>query len=108
MPSAASPPFTPDVVAAVTAHMNADHPEDNLLIVRALGGCADAVSANLVGVDAEGAHFAAEQADGAVQEAVVAWSGPVTERAAIRHEVVRMYQEACAALGVEPRAAEEH
>lgn len=108
MSSAGSPPFTPDVVAAVTAHMNADHPEDNLLIVQALGGLPAATSASLVGVDPAGAHFAAELADGTSASATVAWAGPVTERVAIRHEVVRMYHEACTALGVEPRAAEEH
>jgi hypothetical protein len=108
MSSAAQPPFTPDVVAAVTAHMNSDHPEDNLLIVRSLGAVPDAVSATLVDVGPAGARFAAQLADGETTEATVAWAGPVTERVAIRHEVVRMYHEACAALGVEPRAAEEH
>ena len=38
----------------------------------------------------------------------VPWSRPLTERAEIRAEVVRMYHEACAALGIEPRAAKEH
>ncbi len=88
--------------------MNSDHPEDNVLIVRSLGGIPGATSATLVDIDAAGARFEVGLGDGGTAEATVAWAGPVTERAAIRHEVVRMYHEACAALGVEPRAAEEH
>lgn len=101
------PPFTPDVVAAVTAHMNSDHPEDNLLIATANGGPATATEARLVSVDAGGALFEAVGPEGATAVAVP-WAGPVTERAHIRHEVVRMYQEACVTLGVEPRGEGEH
>ena len=108
MSTVAPPPFTPDVVAAVTAHMNTDHPEDNVLIVRSLGALPNATSAALVDIGPAGARFEAELADGSTAEATVAWGGPVTERAAIRLEVVRMYHEACAALGVTPRSAEEH
>ena len=38
----------------------------------------------------------------------VPWSKPLTERPEIRLEVVRMYTEACAILGVTPRGAQEH
>jgi len=100
-------PFTPEVVAAVTAHMNTDHPEDNLLIVRSLGALPAATEATMVGCDEAGARFAAV-VDGGPVEALVPWSAPVTERAGIRQEVVRMYHEACTALGVEPRTAGEH
>ncbi len=105
--TSASPPFTPEVVAAVVAHMNADHPEDNVLIVRALGGRPDATAARLAAVDPVGAHFEVDTPTGPAS-ATVAWAGPVTERPHIRHEVVRMYQEACAALGVTPRGEGEH
>lgn len=98
-------PFTPDAVDAVTAHMNADHGDDNLLIVRALGALPQATDAEMVGVGPEGAHFSAT-VGGAQREVLVPWSAPVRERPAIRREVVRMYQDACAVLGVEPRAAE--
>lgn len=108
MSNVGPPPFTPDVVAAVTAHMNTDHPEDNVLIVRSLGALPDATAATLADIGPAGARFEAVLADGTTAETTVAWSGAVTERAAIRIEVVRMYHEACAALGVEPRAAEEH
>lgn len=100
-------PFTPDVVAAVTAHMNSDHPEDNALIAEALGGAAGTTSATLIDISPAGATFLAVTGDGE-QEVTVPWAVEVTERATIRHEVVRMYHEACAALGVEPRQAGEH
>ena len=107
MPSPSAPPFTPDVVAAVAAHMNGDHPEDNLLIARSLGGLPEATAAQLVGLDPSGARFTAV-VGGEPAEATVAWAVPITERATIRHEFVRMYHEACAALGLAPRDAEEH
>jgi hypothetical protein len=100
-------PFTPDVVAAVTAHMNGDHPEDSLLICRSLGGRPEATAAKMVGLDADGADFEVTEGDGAVAVRIP-WSDRLTERAQVRLEVVRMYQEACAQLGVEPRAAAEH
>jgi len=104
---ASAPQFSADVIAAVTAHMNTDHPEDNLLIVRSLGGLPDATSATMAGYDEVGAQFDAE-VGGSVTRAVVPWAVPITERATIRQEVVRMYHDACAALGVEPRRAGEH
>lgn len=102
-----APPFSPEVVLAVTTHMNTDHPEDNLLIVRSLGGQPQATAATMAGYDEAGARFEAT-VGGTPVEAVVPWAVPITERATIRHEVVRMYHEACAALGVTPRGAGEH
>ncbi len=102
-----APQFAPDVVAAVTGHMNTDHPEDNLLIVRSLGGLPDATSATMAGYDDTGATFDAV-VGGVATQTTVAWAVPITERATLRQEVVRMYHEACAALGVEPRQAGEH
>lgn len=100
-------PFTPEIVAAVTSHMNSDHPEDNVLIVRALGGIADATDATLTDISPAGATFRAS-VEGGDQEVVVPWAVEVTERATIRQEVVRMYHESCTILGVEPRQAGEH
>ena len=100
-------PFSPQVEAAVVAHMNGDHTEDNLLIVRSLGGLAEATEARMTAISPDGAVFEGV-VDGAPQEVVVPWAVPVTERSTIRVEVVRMYQEACAALGIEPRRAGEH
>lgn len=103
MPSTS--PFSPAVVAAVTAHMNGDHPEDTLLICRALGGAPDATSARMTGLDGEGGDYAVT-VDGTERTVRVPWSGPLTERPQIRAEVVRLYQESCARLGVAPR--QEH
>lgn len=107
MSNTESSPFTPQVIEAVTAHMNTDHPEDNLLIARSLGGMPEATSATMIGIDPQGARFAAV-VNGTTTEFDVPWAVEITERATIRHEVVRMYHEACAAMGVTPRDAEEH
>lgn len=108
MSTESTSPFTPEVVKAVVDHMNTDHPEDNLLIVRSLGGVPAATDARMTRVGPEGAEFQAELADGSTAAAVVPWAAPVLERAHIRAEVVRMYHEACDALGVAPRTAGEH
>ncbi|PRX98456.1 DUF2470 domain-containing protein [Allonocardiopsis opalescens] len=104
---AAASPFGPEVVAAVCRHMNDDHADDTLLIVRALGGRPDASAARMTGLDAQAAVFEAVGPDGGHQVRVP-WSGPVTERPQIRREVVRMYREACERLGVPPRGEGEH
>ena len=96
-------PFGPEAVEAIAAHMNGDHAEDNVLICRALGGV-EAVSAVNTGLDAEAMVFRAVLADGSEREVRVPWSEPLKDRVQVRHEVVRMYRESCAALGVEPRA----
>lgn len=100
--------FPTEVVQAVCDHMNGDHPEDCVLIVRGLGGVDGATTARMTGLDERAARFEALLADGSTRSLDVAFSEPVTERAQIRVEVVRMYHDACAALGVEPRQAEEH
>lgn len=107
MTDAPPDPFSPQVSAAVAAHMNGDHAEDNLLIARSLGGQPDATAATMTGVRPDGAVFEAT-VDGAPVDVVVPWAEPINDRGAIRVEVVRMYHEACAALGVEPRQAGEH
>ncbi|WP_333563834.1 DUF2470 domain-containing protein [Nocardiopsis endophytica] len=105
MPSEGSPdsPFAPEVVRAVTAHMNDDHAEDTLLICRALGGVPEASAARMTGLDDVAGEYTAEV--GGEEVAVrIPWSRRLTERAEIRREVVRMYKEACERLGVEPHA----
>ena len=97
-----STPFSPEVVSAVTEHMNGDHPEDTLIICRALGGVPEATSARMVGLDGESGHYEVT-VDGVERSVRIPWSVPLTERAAIRVEVVRMYRQACAELGVPPR-----
>lgn len=101
-PVSSSNPFSPEVVAAVTAHMNDDHPEDTLLICRALGGRPEATAARMTGLDGDGGDYAVTVDD--TEHAVrIPWARPLTERPQIRAEVVRMYQEACERLGVAPR-----
>ncbi|MDP9863228.1 MULTISPECIES: DUF2470 domain-containing protein [Streptosporangium] len=95
-------PFTPEVVDAIKRHMNDDHRDDALLICKGLGGQSEATSATTTGVDAEAIEFAAVVGgqDVAVR---VPWSATLTERAQVRREVVRLYRDACAALGVPAR-----
>ncbi|WP_082376965.1 DUF2470 domain-containing protein [Nocardiopsis sp. NRRL B-16309] len=97
-----SSPFSPEVVAAVTRHMNGDHPEDTLVICRSLGGRPEATAARMTGLDGEGGDYAVTVGD-AEQTIRIPWSEPLTERTQIRAEVVRMYQEGCARLGLAPR-----
>ena len=95
-------PFPPEVVEQIARHMNGDHSDDNVLIVRALGGVASATAARVSGLDADAMEFAA-----VVDEIEVPVRVPfrerLTERGQVRAEAARMYQEACAALGEEPR-----
>lgn len=107
MTAPAPSPFSPEVQTAVVGHMNGDHVEDNLLIVQALAGRPDATAAVMTGYDEQGARFDAT-VDGEAVPVLVPWSVPITDRGAIRVEVVRMYQEACAALGITPRGEGEH
>ena len=101
-------PFSPDVVAAIARHMNDDHAEDNVTICRGLGGQPATASATMTGMTPEGIVFAAtiEPVDGEAADQVdvlVPWSEPITERAQVRAEVVRMHTEASSALGLPAR-----
>lgn len=99
------PTFSADVVAAVLHHMNDDHVDDNLLIVRAFGptGAEKASSARMTGLDEQGGDWS--YVVGEVEHATrIPWpAGEIAERAQIRREVVALYDAACARLGVEPR-----
>lgn len=96
------PTFAPDIVLAVLAHMNGDHAHDNLLIARAFGS-PDAASAVMTALDENGGTFGYSTPAGDA-EVTVPWTAPIRERAEIRREVVVLYDRACAALGLEPRA----
>jgi len=93
--------FEPEVVAQVARHMNDDHADDNVLIVRGLAGVDKATAARMSGLDADGMDFAAA-VNGVEVPVRIPFSERLTERRQIRAEAVRMYQEACAVLGVEP------
>ena len=94
--------FPAEVVEAVCRHMNDDHTDDSLLIVRAFG-LPEASAAVMTGADGDAGHFRATTTTGE-QDLQVPWpGGPITERAEIRREVVALYDAACARLGVERR-----
>ena len=94
--------FEPEVVAQVARHMNDDHADDNVLIVRGLAGVDKATAARMAGLDADGMDFAAA-VNGVEVPVRIPFRERLTERRQIRAEATRMYQEACAALGIEPR-----
>lgn len=102
MTDAAASPFSPEVVAAIARHMNDDHADDNVTICRGLGGQPDATAATMTGMTPGGIEFAAT-VDGAPVPVVIPWGEPITERAQVRMEVVRLHAEAAAALGLPPR-----
>jgi putative heme iron utilization protein len=93
-------PFPPEAVAQIATHMNGDHADDNLLIVRALGGIPRATAARMSGLDADAMEFAAV-VDGIEVPVRVPFSERLTERRQVRAEAVRMHREACAALGID-------
>jgi hypothetical protein len=92
--------FAPEVVDAVCRHMNDDHPEDCLRIVRGLGGVHGATAAAMTGLDAEAASFSATTGAGPVA-VTLPWSHRLEQRTEVRAEVVRMHAEACRVLGVD-------
>lgn len=94
--------FTPEVIGQIARHMNDDHADDNLLICRGLGGRPTATAARMSGMDADGMDFVAT-VDGTPVPVRVPFRARLTERRQVRAEAVRMYTEACAALGVSPR-----
>lgn len=97
--------FDESVRTAVLAHMNDDHRDDNLVIVRAFGGHPDASAASMTTFDGDGAEWSVVRADGTPSTVRVAWlGGPIAERAEVRREIVALYDEACVRLGLEPRA----
>ncbi|TDO51287.1 uncharacterized protein DUF2470 [Kribbella sp. VKM Ac-2527] len=89
-------PFTPDIVAAVLRHMNEDHAEHSLEIVRVLGARPDATSVRLTTVTPTGATFEATVPDADPVEVVIPWSTEITERPQFRTEFAHMYQRASA------------
>ena len=102
MTESSAAPFPPDVVDAILRHMNGDHTDDNLLIARAFVAPAAEASV-MTGLDGDGGFWDVT-VDGATSRASVAWpAGPITERGEVRREIVALYDEACAVLGVEPR-----
>lgn len=94
--------FPAEVVDAVLRHMNTDHSEDNLVIVRA-NGAPQATAARMTGLDTDAGVWSVTDG-GAETELRVPWPIPVAERPDIRKAVVVLYRASCESLGVEPRA----
>lgn len=96
------PTFEPEVVDAVLRHMNSDHREDNMIIVRA-NGAPDAESATMIALDDREGVWSV-RLGGDDSELCIAWTVPVVERPDIRKAVVFLYRDACKKLGIEPRS----
>lgn len=107
MPTADDNWLTDEIVQAVCRHMNDDHEADNLLIVKAFGGFADAVSATLSSLDLDSAYFTVELAD-STASCPVPWSSRLADRAQIRAEMVEFYLRAAEQQGVTARSTAEH
>jgi Protein of unknown function (DUF2470) len=102
VPSSSEPVFPPETVAAVLAHMNSDHNDDNLLIVRAFGD-RDATHAAMTTLDHRGGTWTYAAA-GMDRELTLPWTAEISERPEIRREIVVLYDRACGVLGLPTRA----
>ena len=97
-------PFTPDVVAQIAHHMNGDHADDNLLIVRAFSPESEVIAATMIGFDGDGGEWRAQPLTGEEFVVRVPWpGGHIVERAEVRREIVALYDESCRRLGLQPR-----
>lgn len=92
-------PFEPKVIAAICHHMNTDHAADTLVICRGAGGQRGAEAARMTGFDGEGADFAAV-VGGAEVPIRIDWAAPLSERAEVRPEIVRLFTESKAQLAL--------
>lgn len=96
------PSFSQDVTDAVAHHMNTDHPEDNLVIVRG-HSTPDADAAQLLTLDSDGGTWSIHTPRGD-ETVTIAWpDGPISERPDIRRAIVTLYRSGCATLGIAPR-----
>jgi len=101
--------FDDAALAGVLGHMNGDHGDDNLLIARAFAADAGLTDAEITasvmtGFDGDRGVWQATLADGSTFDVAVPWpTGPISERREVRREIVSLYDEACARLGIEPR-----
>jgi hypothetical protein len=101
VPTPTEPVFAPETIAAVLAHMNSDHNDDNLLIARAFGA-RDATAAVMTTLDHRGGTWT-YAVPGMDRELTVPWSAEISERPEIRREIVLLYDLACGKLGIQAR-----
>lgn len=98
-----APRFDDAVVTGVLAHMNGDHLDDSLDIVRAYGA-PTATAATMTDLDTEVGVWTAT-VDGQDVEVRVPWpGGPLAERPQLRVAVVELHQQARERLGLPPVA----
>ena len=96
--------FDDAALTGVLRHMNGDHAEDNLLIVRAFCPESEVIAATMIGFDGDGGDWRAQPLTGDAFVVRVPWpGGPITERAEVRREIVALYDESCRRLGIRPR-----
>lgn len=88
--------FPPDVVEAVLRHMNDDHHDDSLDIVRG-HGVPDAAAAVMTGLDAVAGTWEVV-VGGSSRSVRIPWTERAVERADLRREVVRLHATARARL----------
>ena len=81
--------LTPELTQGVCGHMNTDHAEAALAIVRTLGGLSQANSVTTVSVDERSITFRADVAGGTT-EVVVPFAEPATDRQGVRRAVVEL------------------
>lgn len=95
--------FDDAVVTGVIAHMNGDHLDDSLDIVRAYGQ-PDATEVQMIDLDTEEGVWIA-LVEGKDHEVRVPWPGaPLSERPQLRVAVVELHTAAREKLGLEPVA----
>jgi hypothetical protein len=99
--------FDDAALTGVLRHMNGDHADDNLLIVRAFSPESDIIAATMIGFDGDGGDWRAQPLTGDEFVVRLPWpGGPITERAEVRREIVALYDESCRILGIQPRPHE--
>jgi putative heme iron utilization protein len=96
----AESPYSAPAVAAITRHMNDDHAADNVVICRVLGGQPDATVATMTDMDPDGIAFTVV-VDGRSIDVRVPWGTAPVTRGDVRTEMVRMYEQASGALGLD-------
>ena len=82
-------PFGNDVVAAILHHMNDDHPDDSVVIVRA-HGATEADAAIMTGFDSVAGRWTVTEASGD-RELVILWPVPIVDRASVRAAIVTLF-----------------
>jgi hypothetical protein len=84
--------LTPEVVAAVKSHMDADHSTDSVTICRGVGDRPGVVEATMTGMDHDAIEFDTVDADGNRETLRIPFSRPLTARPDVREQVADLYE----------------